>query len=243
MPRTVETSPEKVLQALGDRDAVTVRGLRESLGVSERTVQRRVQTLLDAGVLVSLGRGIYSRDSGPPTLDPDAWALVETIRDVGADAHLTGYDLLAGYAHQFVYEYAHLVYCHPPHLSTLATELADEEWLVLQAGAGARHALSLDRTVVLRGQPHAPGRYPVAHNLAAPEKAWVDLLREVRRSGLSFDYGELGRLLRALDDRGRPETLTTYARRAGYLDWVRATRGEVPPANAEQRQLAAGYAA
>jgi hypothetical protein len=31
------------------------------------------------------------------------------LRDSDADAHLTGFDLLARYAHQFVYAYTHLV--------------------------------------------------------------------------------------------------------------------------------------
>lgn len=81
-------------------------------------------------------------------------------------------------------------------------------------------------------------------HLALPEKAWVDLLREVRRSHLGFDYGELGRILRALERAGVPlHKLRTYARSLGYLEWVDAALGSREPAGVEQAQLAAGYAA
>jgi hypothetical protein len=80
--------------------------------------------------------------------------------------------------------------------------------------------------------------------VATPEKAWIDLLRETRRSQLPIDYGELGRLLRAMTEYDvNQRALVSYARRIGYLQWLRAATGQRPPARVEQRQLAAGYAA
>lgn len=98
------------------------------------------------------------------------------------------------------------------------------------------------RTVILRGQTHDERRYPVRDHLAMPEKAWVDLLREVRRSRLGLDYGELGRILRSLERAGVPlDRLRTYARTVGYRAWVDAALGDRDPDNLEQAQLAAGY--
>lgn len=245
MPRRTKTPPEKLLKALGGLETVSVADLQSRFGISERTLQRRLHSLVEDGALEVLGRGRY----GPkgllqPALSEEARELVLSIEASDADAHLTGYDILANLSHQFVYGYPHLVYCHPPHLDGLRSALTKGGWRVLPAGRLARELWDLERAVVLRGQTHAPGRYPVRGVLATPEKAWVDLLREVRRSGLPFDYGELGRLLRALErSGGRVETLNAYARRSGYLDWLHATRGEVRALNSEQRQLHAGYAA
>ena len=207
-------------------------------------MQRRLQELVEFGVLRSAGHGRYSRPGTSVALNDEAAELVGIIDELDADAHLTGYDILAGYAHQFVYTYPHLVYCHPPHLSGLTSALTEAGWRVLPAGPAARALPMTDRTVIVRGQPQTPVRYPTDGHLARPEKAWVDLLREVRRSGLPFDYEELGRMLRAIERAGGGgKALTGYARRAGYLRWVRATQGSAPATSRAERQLAAGYAA
>ena len=161
-----------------------------------------------------------------------------------AEAHLSGYDVLAGFAHQFAFDYPHLVCCHPPHIDGLAAALASRRFVVLAAGGGALRGPLAPRTVLLRGQPPIRWRTLVQGSLATPEKAWVDLLRETRRSQLPIDYGELGRLLRAMTDYGiNRRALSSYARRVGYLQWLQAATGERQPAGAQQRQLAAGYAA
>ena len=65
--------------------------------------------------------------------------------------------------------------------------------------------------------------------IATPEKAWVDLLRETRRSAAPFDYGELGRLLRALSEQTlNLRALRSYAARLGYQDWLAAPIGQRP---------------
>jgi hypothetical protein len=66
--------------------------------------------------------------------------------------------------------------------------------------------------------------------IATPEKAWVDLLRETRRSAVPFDYGELGRLLRAMSDQTlNLRALRSYAARLGYQHWLAAAIGQRPP--------------
>lgn len=102
----------------------------------------------------------------------------------------------------------------------------------------------MPRTALLRRQPLIARRTLVHGAVATPEKAWVDLLRETRRSDAPFDYGELGRLLRAMTDQQiNPRALSSYARRVGYADWLSAATGQQPPVGAAQIQLAVGYAA
>lgn len=244
MAQKTKTLEDRLLEAVSDREVVAWTNLRDHFGVTPRTVQRHLNTLLESGELVRRGRGLYSRRTDEPSLNVDAQALLGLLRESDADAHLTGFDILAPYAHQFVFDYEHLVYCHPPHLSALAAELASTGWRVVPAGRRRLLAQGDARVVVVRGQTHDERRFPVRNHRASPEKAWIDLLREVRRSELSLDFVELGRILRAVESGGaQMPTLRAYARRVGYLDWLQATLGESEPENAEQRQLAAGYAA
>jgi len=98
--------------------------------------------------------------------------------------------------------------------------------------------------VLIRLQPFIARRTLVRGALATPEKAWVDLLRETRRSDAPFDYGELGRLLRAMTDQGiNQRALSSYTQRIGYTEWLAATTGARPPDGRAQVQLAEGYAA
>ncbi len=248
LPRaTTQTEPaltDVVLDLFQDGDALDYTTLRARAGVPARTLDRQLRTLVAEGLLFRRSRGVYSRRPLEPYLNPDGQKLLTLLCDSDAEAHLTGFDVLAPYAHQFAYAYSHLVYCHPPHISGLAGELAASDWLVVPAGLDIQPGGGQERVVVVRGQTHDERRYPVRDHLALPEKAWVDLLREVRRSKLGFDYGELGRILRSLERAGVPlHKLRTYARNVGYTEWVDAAFGDRPPDNAEQAQLAAGYAA
>lgn len=239
-----DPDPEHLLDLFADRDAVDYATLVSHAGVASRTLDRRLSTLIAEGMLYRWARGTYSRRPPEPGLGPEGEELLELLRESDADAHLTGFDVLLRYAHQFAYDYTHLVCCHPPHLSGLADELAQQDWLLIPAGRHAHLGGSRKRTAILRRQTHDERRYPVRNHLALPEKAWVDLLREVRRSRLGFDYGELGRVLRSMESSGVPlGKLRTYARNVGYLAWVDAAIGDCAPACIEQAQLAAGYAA
>jgi hypothetical protein len=246
LPTTVAGDPAlaRLLELIGDHDAVDYATLVQWAGVPPRTLDRQLSALLAEQLLFRWGRGVYSRRPADPQLNSEGEELLGLLRDSDADAHLTGFDVLAPYAHQFVYGYTHLVYCHPSHVSGLASELSAADWLLLPAGRHVQLGGPRERTVIVRGQTHNERRYPVRDHLALPEKAWVDLLREVRRSRLGVDYGELGRILRSMQRAGIPiDRLRTYARSVGYLAWVEAALGERLPTNVEQSQLAAGYAA
>ncbi|MGA9315563.1 MAG: DeoR family transcriptional regulator, partial [Solirubrobacteraceae bacterium] len=131
---TEETTSAKLLAAFDGRDAVDYTTLVDQLDASPRTIRRHLQRLVAAGALHRISHGVYDRKSYKPTLNPEAQELWAQLQASDADAHITGFDLLAGFAHQFVYDYPHLVYCHPPHLSGLASELSGSGWSVLPAG-------------------------------------------------------------------------------------------------------------
>jgi len=238
------TASFRVLELVRERDAIDYETLLRHAGVPSRTLDRQLNALLANQKVFRWARGLYSGRPLEPELGYEGGELLMLLRDSDADAHLTGFDILAPYAHQFSYGYTHLVYCHPPHLSGLASELSAHDWLLLPAGRHVHLGGPRERMVIARGQTHNERRYPVRNHLALPEKAWVDLLREVRRSRLGLDYGELGRILRSMERAGVPlDKLRTYARNLGYLGWVQAALGDRPPSTLEQAQLAAGYGA
>jgi hypothetical protein len=218
--------------------------LRSQLDLPERTLYRLLGKLVADGSLFREGKSRYAIRPPAASVSDEALQIVRIIERLEADAHLSGYDVLAGFAHQFAFAHPHLVCCHPPHLEGLAAALASKRFVVLGAGGGALRGPLAPRTVLLRGQPLIRQRTLVRGSLATPEKAWVDLLRETRRSHLPIDYGELGRLLRAMIDHGaNRRALFSYARRIGYLQWLQSATGERQPVGAQQRQLAAGYEA
>ncbi len=224
--------------------AASITELRAELGLSERTLHRGLSRLVAAGTLFRVSRDRYSDSPSADAPTGEAKKIVRAIERLDADAHLSGYDVLAGFAHQFVYEYPHLVCCHPSHVDGVAGTLASRGFVVLAAGPGALRGPAMPRTVLLRRQPIIASRALVHGAVATPEKAWVDLLRETRRSDAPFDYAELGRLLRAMSDQQiNTRALRSYARRVGYADWLLAATGERPPDGSPQIQLAAGYAA
>jgi hypothetical protein len=224
--------------------AASVAELRAELGLSERTLHRRLSDLVAAGTISRVSRDRYSDRASTDAPTGEAKEIVRVIEHLDADAHLSGYDMLAGFAHQFVFEYPHLVCCPAPHTEGVAAGLIERRFVVIAAGPGALRGPSIPRTVLIRPQPFIARRTLIRGTLATPEKAWVDLLRETRRSDAPFDYGELGRLLRAMTDQGiNQRTLSSYARRVGYTDWLAATIGQRPPDGGAQVQLAAGYAA
>lgn len=218
--------------------------LRSELGLSERSLYRLLGELVAEGSLFREGKSRYTIRPPAAYVSGDGLRIVRVIERLDAEAHLSGYDVLAGFAHQFTFDYPHLVCCHPPHLDGLAAALASKRFVVVAAGPGALRGPLALRTVLMRGQPPIRRHTLVRSSLATPEKAWVDLLREARRSQLPIDYGELGRLLRTMTDHSiNRRALSSYARRIGYLQWLQAATGERQPAGAQQRQLAAGYAA
>ena len=206
--------------------------LVERLHVHRTTVGRWLRELVAGGEAEMTGWGRYRLEgSKQQRLSPSAREVLAVVEELAPDAHLTGFDVLAPYAHQFLVEYPHLVYAEPAALDTAAFRLAEADFVAVAAGSKQSVTAAPARTVLLRAQPNAE-QYGVHGPVASREKAWVDTLREAHRGQLPFDFVELGRVLRALLDRGADvRRLRQYARRMGYVDRVNAALADSPEAS------------
>jgi hypothetical protein len=227
--------------------ASTPRQLGKVLGWTERTLQRRLAELVDSGQVVRHGRGQYALASAESLPLPDtAREIVGVLANAGVEAHVTAFDVLARFAHQFIYAFPHVVYAEPYAISEVTRVLADAGFVVVPAGRGPGVEVGdLSRVVLLRGQGEAARRYGVIGHVASHEKAWIDLLREARRSALPLDLGEVGRILRALRQSGCDEDrLRRYAHRMRYGAWLEGIEGvTVASENPEIAAVRSGYRA
>lgn len=244
MARPVSASRDEVLKALRRAGGeATLDELRQQLDVHRDTVRRHLRPLLDERLVQEVRRSRY-RLAGEPAVRSDAAKeLLGVLEEQGYDAHLTGFDLLAPYAHQFVYDFPHLVYGEPSASAALAYELPAHGFVVGFASPGANPTSpDASRLVLLRNQGNAE-QYGVRGHVAPVEKGWVDTLRESRRGNLEVSYLELGRILRNLVDSGADvRYLRRYARQLGYRDQVEdALDAKRKPATDESRALRSGF--
>jgi len=196
---------------------------------------------------VHSGRGEYALPGAEMFLSEETQELVAALRESGAEAHLTGFDVIASHSHQFVRSYPHLVYADPDALAEVAFALSEAGFWSLPAGATSKRLQTPtpERLVLLRGQPPARmQRFGVRGLIAPIEKAWLDLLREVRAGTFPASLGDLGAVLasmvRAKADVAR---LRSWAREMGLRDQVDAVLepdAVAPDARLELRELAAG---
>jgi hypothetical protein len=226
MPAPPRITDNELVEALrGHGGRARLRELVPELGVHRATLHRHFARLVSEGLVEPAGRGEYQLVRDDLGLSQDTALLAEALDRSGLAAHLTGFDLLVPYAHQFVFAVPHLVYAEPMALDNVELELARNGWLVQGIGDGGRRRLSApdpSKLVLLRKQAD-PERYRVHGPIAPVEKAWVDALRESSRGTLPVQHMELGRILRGLVDGGADvRFLRHYARQLGYLDRVDA---------------------
>ena len=88
--------------------------------------------------------------------------IADVLRREGVDAHLTGFDVLAGHAHQFMFDYPHVVYAEPYAVDAAQSVLADHGFIVMSAGRGGGVQVpDRSRVVLLRKQADAARRFGV----------------------------------------------------------------------------------
>jgi len=217
------------------------------LGVSQATVARHLARMVDEGRLVHSSHGEYALPGAEGSLAPETRELVAAVRESGAEAHVTGFDVIGSYSHQFVRSYPHLVYADPDALTDVAFALGEAGFWSLPANAAAKHLRTPmpERFVLLRGQPPARmERFGVRGPIAPMEKAWLDLLREVRAGIFPASLADLGAVLASMvRAKADVRRLRSWAREMGLRDHVDAVLepdAVAPEANLELRELAAG---
>ena len=251
MARPPALSSEAVLEALRRAGGeATIARLQDRLQTSPAhrdTVRKYLYDLKLEGLVEEIRRGTYRLLDSAPLSSPTGNELFHVLEEQGFDAHITGFDLLAPYAHQFTYQYPHLVYADPSAEEALTYELPARGFHVNPAGPGRNPTgPDISRVVVLRRQPNAAEQYRVSGHLAPVPKAWVDTLRETRRGNLEVSYLELGRILRAiLDADPNIRYLRRYARQLGYSEHLSAAVGgrNTVPIDSDMRALRAGFTA
>lgn len=219
-----------VIGAVARRGGVaTRRELVRDLGVSDKTIARKLAELVRLGILDDIVAGrVALADSSQLQISEEGREIVSALRDEGLDAHLTGFDLLANRAQQFIFEFPHLVYSEPYAYDATENALVQREFVVIPArSASSVKAPNQSRLVMLREQSEAERRYGVTANLAPLEKAWVDLFREVKSGDFRFDIGEVKQLLIAIIGSGADyEKILRYASRLRLKKAVEQLRNE-----------------
>ena len=172
------TMTDRILDALRDAGGERAMGeLERELGSTKNTVRKHLQPLIDAGVVRAVGHGRYRLVGASPLTSASGKALLSVLEGGDYDAHLTGFDVLVPYAHQFVFAYPHLVNADPAVFDALAYELADDGFVVRAAGrragachvrpvAGRRAAPAAQRAAVPRARASCPTREGVGRHAA-----------------------------------------------------------------------------
>ena len=217
------------------------------LDAASATVARHLARMVKDGRLVRTGHGEYALPDREELLAGETRELVDALGNSGAEAHVTGFDVIGSHTHQVVRSFPHLVYADPGALAEVGFALGDAGFWSMPAGAAAEHLRSPhpDRLVLLRGQSASRmDRFGVRGPLAPVEKAWLDLLRETRAGTVPASLGDLGAMLASmLRSNVDQRRLRSWAREMGYADHVDAV---IDPdavgdaAEPELRELAAG---
>lgn len=165
---------------------------------------------------------VASDESRPPIPLPshEASQLWFTLQQQSLPSYLSGLDVLAPYAHHFLFEFPHLVVTLTGTGQDVAHRFAANGFTVLQDQQPPA-AAPLERVVVLRELSRWT-RYPVRAHVAPPELAWLDLYREVRRKTIHLPATELGRLLNQILRRPGAESRLRGLAREHFKDEIDA---------------------
>lgn len=241
---------EALTQLVDARGTVAPREAARLLNVDRQRASRALRRLSKDGEVRAIGQGRFASAEPPRLLSDSGRQIHDTLGELGRPAHLTGYDLLRGLEHQVTLgAVPHLVYADGAALEEVGQTLALRGFTVAPAQVGAELAAAdLDRVVLMRKQ--AAGlqrRLAVADYLASPEKAWLDLVREVERRSLPLAPYDIGRILGTalfLDiiDLVRLERVANQAGWWARIEPIVAKRS-TGPEEAILRQIYAGYQA
>ncbi len=188
-----------ILSAVSARGTAHPRDIPPIEGLSASATRHRMLQLVDAGELMSLGRGAY-RVPGP-AFDGTAQRVFQIISRAGANAHISGFHVLARFAPQVpISGLPILLLVDPADQDLVQLELARHALVSLpRAQAPAVRAPDRRSELVLieRQTAAVQARLGAISHIAPTEKAWVDLFRLIIDAEYPMSPFEAGRMLGA----------------------------------------------
>lgn len=182
-----------------------LRDAQHRWGISRQAAWKRVRRGIDAGTLIRVRRGVYApKASGAAGTPADAVPLIEALAGVRAYRWaVSGLDLLLGALHYLPGRYPHLVLVEPDGVDAAQRALGTAGFLVV-GRQGLREVWNFNPrlpVVVVRPIANFRGVDEEKH-LASPERAFLDLLVEVRHGGFPFAPRELVRVWEQFSEEG-----------------------------------------
>jgi DNA-binding Lrp family transcriptional regulator len=167
------------------------------LGITPEAARHRLRRLEKTGKVKRVSHGVFA--ASDDRLGDEASRIIEALRPLSGDAHLTGLDILGWRLHQHVTDLPRLVCVDP---------LADRDAVAALTAAGFDVANEARADDVARARARTNGlvlirresalisqRRGVVDARAKPEKAWFDLLRAIVQHSYPVAPFEAGRLL------------------------------------------------
>lgn len=179
--------------------------LQSEWGLSRQATWDRLRRARARNLVVRQRRGIYASGAAAhPSLPDSAERLVDALRSVRAYRWaISGLDLLLGELHYLPAHYPHLLLVEPAGEDAIRRALGAAGFVAVspKSVADVWKSNPTQQVVVVRPAANLRG-VPAGNTASSPERAFLDLLVEVRR-GFPFPGRDLERLWRQLPSDSR----------------------------------------
>lgn len=172
--------------------------VQQGWGIKPAAAWQRLNRAKQQGLVYRLSQGRYAITTrGAATLNHDAEKVLTALRTVrNVRSALTGIDVLSGSLHYVPMRYPHLVLVQRRGLERVQRALASAGYLAVPAtAAGAVWDASPTAQVVLLRATNTFRGVPDGAALASPERAFLDLLLEIRHHNFPLPIADLARVL------------------------------------------------
>lgn len=171
---------------------------RNAWRISAQLASHRLRAAVQGGALVRLGYGRYAVPAvaNAPAMSPEVARLLEAAKPAPAfRVAVSGLDLLSGSLHYLPMRYPHLLLVERDGLADVRAALSDAGYLPVSPAGVAEvwRAEPKLPVVVLKPLRQFHG-VPNDSQLAGPERAFLDLLYEVRHHDFPFPMSDLRRM-------------------------------------------------
>lgn len=177
---------------------ITLRDAAREWQVSRQAAWHRLNRGQGVGALRRVRRGLYIPVArAESALPPDAEAIANALQPVRSFRWaISGLDLLTGFFHYLPARYPHLVLIEPRGVDYARRALVQAGILTVgPAAIGDVWAGTADAVVVLRPGTIFRG-VPKHEHIATPERAFLDVLVEVRHRGFPYPLSDLVQMWR-----------------------------------------------